>query len=110
MLKQNKAGRKRKTELLKAAEVIAAIDAHYHKQREKYPLFVESIQQLSGLEKAEAWLSYVSDNIDAFSDQEAIIFLQSRGRDCSKQIKSLIAWWKECEKRAVVQQDMVVGT
>ena len=101
MLKQNKARRKRKAELLKAAEVIAAIDAHFHKQREKYSVFVESIQKISGLEKAEAWLSYVSDNIDDFGDQEALIFLQSRGKDCSKQIRSLVAWWKECEKRAL---------
>jgi hypothetical protein len=101
MRKQKKAGRKRKSEVLKVDQAIAALDADYQKRREKYSVFVESIQRLSGVEKAEAWLSYVSNNIDEFGDQEALIFLQSRGKNCAAQIKRLISWWKECEKRTL---------
>lgn len=98
---KKKIGARTKKGLSRAAEALAALDAHYRQEREKYSVFVETIQKLPGLEKAEAWLSYVSDNIDHFGDQEALVFLQSRGKDCSTQIKALISWWKQCEKRAI---------
>lgn len=101
MTEKKKIRARRKKELSRAAEALAALDAHYRQEREKYSVFVESIQELPGLEKAEAWLSYVSDNIGDFGDQEALVFLQSRGKDCSEQIKRLISWWKQCEKRVI---------
>jgi hypothetical protein len=53
-----------------------------------------SIQGLQPLEKAEAWLSYVADDIEYWGDQEALVYLKSRGRDCSAQINKLVSVWK----------------
>ncbi len=84
-----------------AAKAFVALDAEWRANRQKYSVFVETIQNFSQLDKAEAWLSYVSENIDLFGDQEALVYLVSRGKECSKQIKEVIARWKECEKRQI---------
>ena len=101
MPKKKKPRGKKEQGISKAAEVLAALEADYHTSRQKYSVFVESIQKCTPLEKAEAWLSYVSENMDLFGDQEALVYLVSRGKDCSKRIRELIARWKESEKHAI---------
>jgi hypothetical protein len=90
-------------EMLQAAKALAALDTAYHERRQKYSTFVESIRNLPTLERAEAWLSYVSSELEDFGDQEALVYLSSRGIDCSKQIADLIAWWKDRENDRLSQ-------
>jgi hypothetical protein len=99
MNKKRRPKRKKEAELRKAVEWLAGLRTEYHTRQQKYSVFVEGIQKFAPLEKAEACLSYVSENIDVFGDQEALVYLVSRGKDCSRQIKKVIAWWKEIEKR-----------
>ncbi len=63
-------------------------------RKEAYSAFVESIKDLHPLEKAEVWLDYVSNNIENYSDQEALIYRLSRGKESSNQINELIKSWK----------------
>ena len=50
------------------------------------------------LAKAETWLAHQADHPDGVSDQEALIYLRSRGRDCHSQVSKLIASWKAAEE------------
>ena len=69
--------------------------AEYERKQKDYQRFVESIQGLEPFEKTESWLWYVANNIDYYGDQEAIVYLLSRGYDCSDLILDLINWWKK---------------
>jgi hypothetical protein len=84
-------------QMLKAGKALDALDAAYHDRYQKYTSFVESIRNLATLERSEAWLSYVSSEIEDFGDQEALIYLTSRGIDCGRQIAALITLWKREE-------------
>lgn len=74
------------------------IDAAYRERREVYGQFVDSIQHLDPPKKAEAWLFFVARDMEVFGDQEALVYLASRGLDCSKQIEDLVAYWKNAEQ------------
>lgn len=67
--------------------------------------FVRAVQHLAPLERAEAWLKYVVDleesGYDIYSAQEAIVYLVSRGYDCTEIRKHLVVTWKRDEKRSI---------
>jgi hypothetical protein len=48
--------------------------------------------------KAEDWLSHVAGHIEMVPDQEALVYLLSRGHDCHEQVTGLIESWKEAER------------
>src|SRR5258706_8184408 len=50
------------------------------------------------LATAEAWLAHQADHPDGVSDQEALTYLRSRGRDCHSQVTRLIASWNGVEE------------
>jgi hypothetical protein len=80
---------------------LSALDEENRQRFQKYDSFLESIQVLPTSERAEAWLSYVSSNMDSFGDQEALVYLASRGTDCARQIAAMIARWKNEERRRI---------
>jgi hypothetical protein len=90
----NKAKNKKTSSLTEEAELLKQLYENFEHNRQAFEDFIQSNQQLSTLEKAEAWLNYVSENILDTSDQEAIIYLVSRGHDCSELIDSIITRWK----------------
>jgi len=51
----------------------------------------------SRLERAESWLAdhVCADEVDDYGDQEALVYLLSRGRDCSHLIERLVVKWKQ---------------
>lgn len=69
--------------------------AEYERKQKEYQRFVESIKDLVPFEKAESWLWYVANNLDCYGDLEAIVYLISRGYDCSDLILDQIKWWKK---------------
>jgi len=75
--------------------------AEYERRQKDYQRFVESIQGLEPFEKAEAWLWYVANNLDCYGDLEAIVYLVSRGYDCSTQIPHIVKWWKRDAQRSI---------
>lgn len=95
--------RKKSEQLAKVWQRLKEIDAAEQKQRQACGDFVNSIQGLQPLEKAEAWLSYVADDIEYWGDQEALVYLKSRGRDCSAQINKLVSVWKTAAQRSIEQ-------
>jgi len=63
--------------------------------------FVQSVQSLEPLERAETWLGQVAENEDPYVAQEAVVYLVSRGHDCADRIKDIAATWKLDEKRVL---------
>jgi hypothetical protein len=68
-------------------------------RRKSYRDFIRSIQRLQPIKKAEEWLKYVANNADNYGDQEALVYLSSRGYDCTENIKKMIAEWRFAERR-----------
>lgn len=68
--------------------------AEYERKQKDYQRFVDSIEGSEPFEKAESWLWYVANNLDCYADLEAIVYLISRGYDCSAQISHIIKLWK----------------
>ena len=63
--------------------------------------FVQSVQSLEPLERAETWLKQVAENEDPYVTQEAVVYLVSRGHDCTDRIKDIAVTWKLDEKRVL---------
>lgn len=62
--------------------------------------FIESIQGLDSVIKAGEWLKYVANDIRDYGDQEALIYIASKGIDCKSIVQKLINRWKESEQRS----------
>lgn len=60
--------------------------------------FVESTKTANRLAKAEGWLSSVADHVEMAPDQEALVYLRSRGHDCQDQVTALVESWKTAEQ------------
>jgi len=90
--------RKKSDDLAKA---LATLDAAYSKQRATYRQFVESIQGQQPRAKANAWMVFAADNIDTYGDQEALVYLRSRGHECGKQIDELVSDWKRAAQQQI---------
>ena len=73
--------------------------ASEHREDEEYVL---SVQNLPSLPRAEAWLKHVlKSDRSSYSTQEAVVYLISRGNDCSGAIENIIKTWKLYEKQAI---------
>jgi len=81
-------------ELLQA---FAEFGREWNRRSDRYRQHVESIQSLPPLEKAEAWLAHFAEHGDEWGDQEALVYLRSRGHTCSREIEDLIGTWKRAE-------------
>src|SRR5215470_15737960 len=70
----------------------------------------ESHHFANRLAKAEGWLSSVADHIetalDMALDQEALVYLRSRGHACHDQVTALIASWKKAEKASLDEHNI----
>jgi hypothetical protein len=73
----------------------------FEQRQQEYRDLVESIQKLNPLDKAEAWLKYVANNIDTLGEQEALVYLVSRGYDCSQHIQKTAAMWRLLAKKVI---------
>ncbi len=90
----------RKTKKKEISKIDHDFAQWYEKDRqkqEKYREFLETIKGLDFLPKSEAWLTYVACNIEGFAEQEALVYLRSRGKICKKQIDDLIIFWRKAE-------------
>lgn len=70
------------------------LDQERSSRRQAYLDFVASIEKLPSLERAVAWLEYVSHLNESYGDQEAFVFLRSRGIPCVRQLKAIKESWK----------------
>ncbi|MBU0493536.1 MAG: CHAT domain-containing protein [Chloroflexi bacterium] len=73
----------------------------HRQRRQAYQEFIESIQSLQPLERAEAWLMYAADDYECYGDQEAIVYLVSRGYDCAERIRDVVSTWKHAAQRSI---------
>jgi hypothetical protein len=79
---------------------INAMDADRTSRRMRYHAFIETIKSLEGPAQADAWLTYISKNMNNFSDQEALVYLMSRAVPCDAEVESLIEMWKAGVRRS----------
>src|SRR5690349_10087232 len=56
---------------------------------------------LQKLSYTTAWIKYVSKNTLDYSDQEAVIYLISRGYNCVPQTSAVISHWKTTATRII---------
>jgi len=61
------------------------------------------------ISKAEGWLLKVANDIEGVWDQEALVYLRSRGHDCHDEIADLIQTWKVAEKQRLDEYNERVG-
>lgn len=76
---------------------LEALQEDWHEGRRAYEVFLKSAQHLPPIERAEAWLRHVTEHPDNDGDLEAIVYLVSRGYDCTKHITRIAGEWKEAE-------------
>lgn len=82
---------------------LAKLNEAYRKQHAAYQAFVESIQGQEPRAKAEAWISYTANNIDTYGDQEALVYLRSRGHECGDQINEVLLDWKRAAHERITE-------
>ena len=80
---------------------LAKLEDAYRKVHAAYQKFVESIQSLGPRAKAEEWMSFTADNIDTYGDQEALVYLRSRGHECEERIDELVSDWKRAARERI---------
>jgi len=81
--------------------LLAGLDDAYRREHEAYQQFIESIQGYEPRTKAEKWMAYVASNIDMYADQEALVYLRSRGHECKEQIDELVSYWKRVARERI---------
>lgn len=67
-------------------------------QRDKFRAFVRQNRRLPCVERAEAWLRFVASEPENYGDQEAVVYLVSRGQDCVSFIQQTKERWLEDER------------
>lgn len=82
-------------------EYLEEISKLEEEQKRAYLNFVERTKSLQPLAKAQAWLEYNAENPEFYSDQEALVYLRSHGRNCDKQIKDLITGWRSAANEMI---------
>jgi hypothetical protein len=88
-------------------ELLNVLSEALQQRDRQYQEFVKSIQSLGPLEKATEWLRYVARNPTDFGDQEALVYLRSRGEPCEAEIDAVTRHWRESE--AAVIRDAARG-
>lgn len=73
----------------------------YQLQREAYQRFIESIQGHDSRTKVEEWITYIAKNIDTYSDQEALVYLRSRGHECKEEVEKLVSNWRKAARQSI---------
>jgi hypothetical protein len=76
-------------------------------QRENFQAFEKSVSELPPLEKAERWLRFVAETRAApgwggsYGDEEALVYLRSRGHSCDDFIEALVTEWRGDAERVI---------
>lgn len=70
---------------------------------------VGSAEESGWLAKAESWVEVIADEVKEVGDQEALVYLRSRGRACHEQIDVLIESWKAVEQARLEEYNQGIG-
>ena len=68
---------------------------------EKRQEYVQSLRGLDPRGKAEAYLVHIAKNLESFGDQEAVVYLASRGRPCTAYCRKISRYWKDSAEKAI---------
>src|ERR1035441_4101435 len=95
--------RQKKNPRKKLNAELAKIQAALNGERGAYDRFVDSIQGQAPRDKAEAWINYIAQHIDTFGEQEALVYLRSRGYDCADGINELQQSWRRAADQRIAE-------
>lgn len=84
--------------------VLRSLDRQRETRRRLYEEFTRSIAELDPLPRAERWLQYQAENLELIEDQEAVVYLASRGFDVLRYTESIRENWKWRAKTAYEQR------
>ena len=88
----------------RALEYFQHLDNLESDARARFKAFVSANRNLPSIERAEAWLKFVlSEDPDNFGNQEAAIYLASRGKDCETAIQKINDHWMYHEQRVITK-------
>jgi hypothetical protein len=90
------------------AQQLHAINEAWRKRQEKYRAFVASVQELALTERADAWMRYCVENMESDGDLEALVYLASRGHDCTAEITRLVGEWRQAERKRIAAAQKLV--
>lgn len=87
--------------MIEAINPILLLDQKMNERRAIYRAFTDSIGALPPIERADAWMRFVAADPDGFGDEEALVYLRSRGVSCTPEIETTIARWRSAERWAI---------
>jgi len=88
-------------EFLRAVKALELMDNESRRRRSEFDRFVRENKGLPCIQRAEAWLRFVADDPEGYGDQEALVYLTSRGEDCSTLIRKVSERWHQAEEVAI---------
>lgn len=93
-------GRPRLSLPAETLRAIEALDRQLTKRRTAYRAALRAISRLPSRDQPAAWLRYVSRYIESNGDQEAVVFLRSRGHASTAEVDEIVTQWRAAEKKA----------
>ena len=85
----------------RALEHLQALDKQWHERKARFEAFVDANRSLPSIKRAEEWLKFVLSDPDTFGDQEAAIYLASRGQECGAAVQMINHDWTHHEQRVI---------
>jgi hypothetical protein len=82
-------------------EAIAAMDERLNQERAKFRSVIESLRDAPPLQRAEGCLWFWAEKLYEWGDHEAVVYLISRGNDCSSIVRKIQSNWRDAEARAI---------
>lgn len=85
-----------------ALEYFRDLDRLERERRQRFKDFVDTNRNLTSLERSERWLRWIlSEEPIEFGDQEAVVYLASRGKECSADIQRINEKWLYHEQHRI---------
>ena len=84
--------------LQRADEYFKKLDELEKAKRLKFNDYIKDKYQMPTIERAEAWLQYIAENLEYWGDQESVVYFLSRGKLKDKDlVHEIVEIWKQGE-------------
>src|SRR6516164_5272288 len=82
-------------------ELFDALEQQIERERTAFRETVESLRNSAPILRAEGCLRFWAERLEEWGDHEAVIYLASRGHDCTSITRTILANWREAEKDSI---------
>jgi hypothetical protein len=87
--------------------ILDAMQDARNQEREAFRKKIESLRDASPKERAEGYLEHWANRDPEWTDQEAVVYLISRGYDCTSNIRAIQSLWHDAVKTSI--QRLIAG-